>query len=58
MNSNEAIQNFEKISMVLDKCANKPQNYNTQWSYYLEQMSYSLNQQANDLRMLQELLDF
>lgn len=58
MTTREAISNLELISNALDKAANKPENYNTEWSYYLEQMSWSLHKQANDLRELSEILGF
>lgn len=57
MNANEAIKNLETMSAVLEKCANKPENYNTEWAYYLEQMSWSLHKHANDLREISEYLD-
>lgn len=56
MDSGEAIRNLELVSAALDKVANKPENYNTDWAYYLEQMSWSLHKQANDLRDLEYLL--
>ncbi len=56
MDSSEAIKNLELVSAALDKAANKPENYNTDWAYYLEQMSWSLHKQANDLRDLEYLL--
>lgn len=45
------------MSAVLEKCANKPENYNTEWAIYLEQMSWSLHKHANDLRELADYLD-
>lgn len=56
MNTIEAIKNLELMSCELEKAANKPENYNTEFSYYLEQMSWSLYKHANDLRELQDLL--
>lgn len=56
MTARDAISNLERMSEVLDKVANKPENYNTEWAYYLEQMSFSLYKQANELRDLESLL--
>lgn len=58
MNANEAIKNLELMSETLEKVANKPENYNTEWAYYLEQMSWSMHKHAADLREISELLDF
>lgn len=57
MNAKEAINNLELISNALEKVANKPENYNTEWAVYLEQMSLSLYKQANELRELEYLFD-
>lgn len=57
MNANEAIKNLESISSALEKAANKPENYNTEWAYYLEQMSWSMHKHANELRELEYLFD-
>lgn len=53
MNAKEAINNLELISNALDKVANKPENYNTEWATYLEQMSWAIHKQANELRELE-----
>lgn len=50
MNATEAINNLELMSEALEKAASKPENYNTEWAYYLEQMSWSLHRHANELR--------
>ena len=50
MNTEEAIRNLELISTTLDKTANKPENYNTEWAYYLEQMSFQMHKMSQDLR--------
>ncbi len=55
MNTKEAIKNLELISCAFDKTANKPEIYNTEFAYYLEQMSWSLHKQANELRELEYL---
>jgi hypothetical protein len=52
MDHNEAISNLELVVKALDKAANKPENYNTDWAYYLENMSWSLHKHANELRRL------
>jgi len=56
MNTKEAINNLEIISQVLEREANKPKNYNTDWGYYLEQMSWQMYKQANELRDLEYML--
>ena len=50
MNTREAINNLELMSQALERAANKQENYNSDWSYYLEEMSWSLHKHANDLR--------
>lgn len=55
MDTKEAINNLEIMSQTLDKVANKPENYNTEWAYYLEQMSWQMHKHANDLRDLEYL---
>jgi hypothetical protein len=50
MNTQEAIRNLDAMSVALGKTANKPENYNTQWSHYLEQMSWQMHKMSNDLR--------
>jgi hypothetical protein len=57
MTIQDAINNLDKMSSVLEKVANKPENYNTEWAYYLEQMSWSLYKHANELRDLESLID-
>ena len=56
MNAQDAIKNLESISEALEKAANKPENYNTEWSHYLEQMSWQMHKHANELRDLEYLL--
>ncbi len=50
MNTKDAINNLELMSAALSKSANKPENYNTDWAFYLEQMSFQMNKQASELR--------
>jgi len=57
MNTKEAIKNLELISCAFEKTANKPENCNTEFAYYLEQMSWSLHKHANELRELEYLFD-
>ena len=53
MDTKQAISNLELTSKALDQAANKPQNYNTEWAYYLEQMSWELHKYAADLRQIE-----
>lgn len=55
MNPKEAISNLELMSDALEKAANNPENYNTDWAHYLEQMSWSLHKHANELREIEYL---
>ncbi len=47
---NLAIKNLEITSKVLEKAANNPKIYNTDYAYYLEQISYATYCQANKLK--------
>lgn len=49
----EAIKNLETTTHVLDKFVNDPKNYNTVYSHYLEQMSWEMVRQANELKEIQ-----
>ena len=55
MNTREAISNLEKMSDSLEKIANKPENYNSEWATYLEQMSWQMHKQANELRYIEAM---
>lgn len=55
MNAKESINNLEIMSEALSKAANKPENYNTEWSYYLEQMSFEMHKMSNELKDLEYL---
>lgn len=57
MDTLQTVSNLEKMGQVLSTAANKPENYNTDWAYYLEQMSFSLFRQADDLRDLMYLFE-
>lgn len=49
----EVIANMASTSDALDKFCNDPKNYNSYGSQLLEQMSWELHKQANDLREFQ-----
>lgn len=49
----EAIANIAYTSQSLEKFCNDPKNFNSFGSHLLEQMSWELEKQANDLRELQ-----
>jgi len=57
MDTSQTINNLEKVSKVLSEAANKPENYNTEWAHCLEQMSFSLIRQADELKELAYLFD-
>lgn len=54
-NIDQAIKNLETISQVLQKSSLDPKNYNTDFSYYLEQISWALFKDAQELRARKEL---
>lgn len=58
MNANQAIENLRTMSAVLDKCANKPENYNTEWAVCLEHLSFEMHKHANELSQIADLIDF
>lgn len=49
----EAIANMSSTSAALDKYCNDPKNYNSYAAQLLEQMSWELHRQANDLKSIQ-----
>jgi hypothetical protein len=56
MNENviaEAIANIASTSVALEKFCSDPKNYNSFGSQLIEQMSWELHKQANDLKELQ-----
>ena len=57
MNANQAIENLLAISAALDKCAQKTENYNSEWGVYLEHMSFEMYKQANELNELAYIFD-
>lgn len=46
----EAIANMASTSAALDKFCNDPKNYNSYGAQLLEQMSWELHKQANQLK--------
>lgn len=58
MNSEEAINNLEKIAEALEKAANCPKNYNTEFAQYLENMSWEMQRSANALKEISHLFGF
>lgn len=54
----EAIANIASTSEALEKYCNNPKNYNSYGSQLLEQMSYELYKQANQLREFQDNYGF
>jgi hypothetical protein len=55
MNSEEAIKNLETLAVALEKAANCPKNYNTEFAQYLENMSWEMQKNANQLREISHL---
>lgn len=49
----EAIANMASTSKALEMYCNDPKNYNSYGAHLLEQMSWELHKQANDLKELQ-----
>lgn len=50
-----AINNLEMMSDALEKAANNPKHYNTDFSYYLEQLSWEMHKNARELKERKEL---
>ena len=46
----EAIANIASTSQALEKYCNDPKNYNSYGAHLIEQMSWELHKQANQLR--------
>lgn len=53
MDANILISNLRQMSQVLDSEANKSNNYNSTWASYLENISFELYKQANELEQLE-----
>ena len=45
-----AINNLELLSSVLEKCANTQALYNSDFGYYLEQMSWEMHRMASETK--------
>ena len=50
MNTTKAIENLQLLSQELERAANSPKVYNTEFAYYLELMSFEMHKQANELK--------
>lgn len=55
MNTQEAVRNLDLMSNALEKVANKPENYNTEWAFYLEQMSWQMHKMSNEIKDMEYL---
>lgn len=55
MNSEEAIRNLETLAVALERAANCPRNYNTPYAQYLENMSWEMHKNANQLKEIKHL---
>ncbi len=47
-----AIHNLELMSKTLERLSNKPENYNTCYSTYLEQMSWEMFKMSKELTQI------
>ncbi len=50
------IELMKKTSEAFEKAANDPKNYNTEFSYYLEQISHDIYKDAMKIEEMQYLL--
>lgn len=55
MNAKQAITNLQTMSQALERIANKPEIYNSDYGYYLEQFSFEMRRQAAQLREVEYL---
>lgn len=55
MNPDEAIKNLETLAVALEKAANCPKNYNTEFAQYLENMSWEMQKNANELKEISRI---
>ena len=53
MNTNQAIENLLVMSDKLSEAANSPKNYNTEYSRYLELMSWEMHRHATELKEIE-----
>lgn len=51
----EAINNLELLSQELERCSFKKSIYNSDFGYYLEQMSWEMHRMANETRAHKEI---
>ena len=54
----EAIANMASTSAALEKFCNDPKNYNSYGAQLLENMSWELHKQANELKEFQYMYEF
>lgn len=47
-----AVENLRKVSIVLENYANRPENYNSVYSQYLESLSWDMFKHANDIERI------
>lgn len=45
-----AVKNLEVLSEALEKASMNPKHYNSDFSYYLEQISWSMYRDAQELK--------
>ena len=49
----EAIKNLESSSQALEKFVNDPKHYNSEYSRYLEVLSWEMHRHTNELREIE-----
>jgi hypothetical protein len=47
-----AVDNLRKVSSALENYANRPENYNSVYSQYLECLSWDMFKHANDIERI------
>lgn len=52
----QAVNNMELLSSAFEKAACDPKHYNTEFAYYLEQMSWNLYKDAQELKLRSDVL--
>ncbi len=55
MNTQEAINNLEYMSLELSRLANKQENYNSEFSHHLEVISYEMSRHASELKSIKSI---
>ena len=48
----QAVDNLRKVSVALDEYANRPENYNSVYAQYLENLSWDMFKHANDIQRI------